>query len=138
MICATHTHSAPAFNIFATPRRRREAAEGRSAEWERALPRKIAAAIVRANEKRENPRRSRVARTRFTLGTNRRLMRADGKIQIAANYPGVADDAARALGAYSTARRQRDRRYSQLSVPRRRAVRGQPALLARLAGLRDG
>ena len=42
LVCATHTHSAPAFNIFATPRADAKPAEGRDLEWERALPEKIA------------------------------------------------------------------------------------------------
>ena len=42
LVCATHTHSAPAFNIFATPRADAKPAEGRDLEWERALPVKIA------------------------------------------------------------------------------------------------
>ena len=40
LISATHTHSAPAFNIFATPRADAKPAEGRDLEWERALPAK--------------------------------------------------------------------------------------------------
>ena len=38
LVCATHTHSAPAFNIFATPRADAKPSEGRSLDWERALP----------------------------------------------------------------------------------------------------
>src|ERR1700688_1758459 len=53
MVCATHTHSGPAFNIFATPRTDAKPVEGRDLEWERALPEKIASAIIRANEKLE-------------------------------------------------------------------------------------
>src|ERR1700675_375934 len=93
MVCATHTHSGPAFNIFATPRADARPSDGRSLEWERAIPEKIASAIIRANENLE-PASLRAASARFTLGTNRRLMRPNGQIQLAANYAGVADDEA--------------------------------------------
>jgi neutral ceramidase len=99
LIGATHTHSAPAFNIFATPRADAKLGDDRSLEWERALPAKIVAAILAANRALE-PVVLKTARARFTLGTNRRLRRADGKIQLAANYAGVADAGALALGAY--------------------------------------
>ena len=99
LVGATHTHSAPAFNIFATPRVNAKAGEDRDADWERALPGKIAAAILAANRALE-PAVLKTAHARFTLGTNRRLLRADGKIQLAANYAGVADDSAFALGAF--------------------------------------
>ncbi len=99
LISATHTHSAPAFNIFATPRADAKVADDRSLEWERALPGKIAEAIIAANRALE-PAVLKTARARFTLGTNRRLLRADGQIQLAANYAGVADDAAVAVGAF--------------------------------------
>lgn len=99
LIGATHTHSAPAFNLFATPRADATISEDRSADWERALPGKIAAAIVAASRALE-PAVLKAVRARFTLGTNRRLLRVDGKIQLAANYSGVADDAAVALGAF--------------------------------------
>src|SRR5882757_6066141 len=87
MICATHTHSGPAFNIFATPRADAKLSEGRSLEWELALPEKIASAIIRANENLA-PASLRAASARFTLGTNRRLMRPSRQIQLAANYHG--------------------------------------------------
>jgi len=102
MVCATHTHSGPTFNIFATPRPDAKPAEGRDLEWERALPEKIASAIIRANEKLE-PASLRAADARFTLGTNRRLRRPGGQIQIAANYQGVADDSAHVLGVFNRA-----------------------------------
>ena len=99
MVCATHTHSAPAFNIFATPRADAKPAEGRDLEWERALPAKIASAIVQANENLE-PATLRAATAQFTLGTNRRLIRPHRQIQIAANRSGPADAEVQALGAY--------------------------------------
>lgn len=99
MICATHTHSGPAFNIFATPRADAKPADGRSLDWERAIPEKIASAIIRANEALE-PASLRASNARFTLGTNRRLMRPSGQIQLAANYQGVADDQAEVLGVF--------------------------------------
>src|SRR5260370_4444244 len=89
MVCATHTHSGPAFNIFATPHVEAKLADGRSLEWERALPEKIASAIIRANENLE-PASLRAASSRFTLGTNLRLMRPNRQIQLAANYHGAA------------------------------------------------
>src|SRR5271169_3678976 len=67
LICAAHTHSAPAFNIFATPRADAKPAEGRDLEWERALPAKIASAIIEAHENLE-PASLRAARAQFTLG----------------------------------------------------------------------
>ena len=97
MVCATHTHSGPAFNIFATPRADAKPADGRSLEWERALPEKIASAILRADKNLESAT-LRAADARFTLGTNRRLMRPNRQIQLAANYQGVADDQANVLG----------------------------------------
>jgi Neutral/alkaline non-lysosomal ceramidase, N-terminal len=101
LVCATHTHSAPAFNIFATPRADAKPAEGRDLEWERALPAKIASAIVQANGNLE-PAMLRAAGAQFTLGTNRRLMRPHRQIQIAANRAGPADAEVQALGAYRT------------------------------------
>src|SRR5258707_11641999 len=99
LVCATHTHSGPAFNIFATPRADAKPSEGRSLEWERALPDKIASAIIRANEALE-PASIRTASAPFTLGTNRRLMRPNGQIQLAANYHGVAEGDAEVLGVF--------------------------------------
>jgi neutral ceramidase len=99
LVCATHTHSAPAFNIFATPRVDAKPAEGRDLEWERALPEKIASAIVQANENLE-PATLRAAVSEFTLGINRRLMRPHGQIQLAANRSGPADAEVSTLGAY--------------------------------------
>lgn len=100
MICATHTHSGPAFNIFATPRPDAKPSEGRSLEWERALPEKIAGAIIRANERLE-PASLRAADAPFTLGTNRRLTRPGGQVQLAANYRGAADGDAKVLGVFN-------------------------------------
>ena len=100
MICATHTHSGPAFNIFATPSADAKPSDGRSLEWERRLPDKIASAIISADENLE-PSSLRAASTRFTLGTNRRLLRPSGQIQLAANYNGVADDKAEVLGVFN-------------------------------------
>ncbi len=99
LICATHTHSAPAFNIFATPRAAAIPADGRDLEWERALPGKIASAIVLAHERLE-PATLRAATARFTLGINRRLMRPNRQIQLAANDAGPADAEVVALGTY--------------------------------------
>ncbi len=99
LICATHTHSGPLFNIFATPRADARPAEDRSIEWERSLPEKIVRAIVDANAGLE-PVRLRAGRGRFTLGTNRRLRRPDGSIQLAANYAGVADAELNVLGVF--------------------------------------
>jgi hypothetical protein len=100
MVCATHTHSGPAFNIFATPHLDAKPTDGRSLEWERALPEKIATAILRADENLE-PATLRATDAPFTLGTNRRLMRPNGQIQLAANYRGVADDQAKVLGVFN-------------------------------------
>jgi neutral ceramidase len=99
MVCATHTHSGPAFNIFATPRAEAKPVDGRSLEWERALPEKIASAIIRANENLE-PASLRAASAPFMLGTNRRLMRPSGQIQLAANYNGVADGETEVIGVF--------------------------------------
>src|SRR5580693_3061826 len=99
LVCATHTHSAPAFNIFATPRVNAKPAEGRDLEWERALPEKIASAIIQASEKLESAT-LRAAASQFTLGINRRLMRPHRQIQLAANRAGPADAEVSTLGAY--------------------------------------
>jgi neutral ceramidase len=99
LVCATHTHSAPAFNIFATPRPDAKPSEGRDLEWERAMPGKIADAIIEANANLE-PATLRAATAPFTLGTHRRLLRPRHQIQIAANHHGPADSQASLLGAY--------------------------------------
>ncbi|HUY26256.1 MAG TPA: neutral/alkaline non-lysosomal ceramidase N-terminal domain-containing protein [Candidatus Binataceae bacterium] len=99
LIGASHTHSGPAFNIFATPRADAKLPADRSLEWERALPAKIAAAIVAANSALE-PAVLKTAHASFSLGTNRRLRRPDGRIQLAANYAGVADSHAQGIGLY--------------------------------------
>jgi neutral ceramidase len=99
LIGATHTHSGPLFNIFATPRADARPADDRSIEWERAFPERIASAVVEANARLE-PARLRAGRGRFALGTNRRLRRPDGSIQLAANYAGVADAELNVMGAF--------------------------------------
>jgi neutral ceramidase len=99
LVCATHTHSAPAFNIFATPRADAKPAEGRDLEWEQALPKKIASAIIQANENLE-PATLRSGSAPFTLGVHRRLLRPHGQIQIAVNRSGPADAEVEALGLY--------------------------------------
>ncbi len=104
MVCATHTHSGPIFNIFATPKRDAKAGDDRDLNWERALPENIARAAIEANNRLE-PITMRVGRGHFTLGTNRRLRRADGSIQLAANYAGVAESELLALGFYSASGR---------------------------------
>ncbi len=100
MVCATHTHSGPIFKIFATPKPDAKAGDDRDLDWERTLPKKIARAAIEANNRLE-PVTMRVGRGHFTLGTNRRLRRADGSIQLAANYAGVAESELLALGFYS-------------------------------------
>ncbi len=101
MVCATHTHSGPQFNIYATPRdgASRKDAPGRDLEWERALPGRITSAIVEANSSLR-PAAIRAASGTFGFGTNRRLIRADGSIQLAPNYAGVADREMKVLGIY--------------------------------------
>jgi neutral ceramidase len=99
LVCATHTHSAPAFNIFATPRADAKPAEGRDLEWERALPERIASAIIQANENLE-PAILRSASAEFTLGVHRRLVRPHRQVQTAANRAGPSDARVEALGAY--------------------------------------
>jgi hypothetical protein len=102
LVAATHTHSAPIFNIHATPRADAKVGDDRSLQWERALPERIAEAIVAASRRME-PAEIRTAGARFALGTNRRLRRPDGSIQLAANYAGVADSEALAMGVYRRA-----------------------------------
>ena len=99
LVCATHTHSAPAFNIFATPRADAKPAESRDLEWERALPEKIASAFIQANENLA-PAILRSASAQFRLGVHRRLMRPHRQVQTAANRSGPADAEVEALGAY--------------------------------------
>jgi hypothetical protein len=92
MVAATHTHSGPTFNIWATPKPdARDAAPDRDLDWERALPEKIAVAITQANANLQPAKVGASKDQRFTLGTNRRLMRPDGTVQLAANYAGVSD-----------------------------------------------
>jgi neutral ceramidase len=100
LIAATHTHSGPAFNIWATPKP--DAHGGgpdRDLEWERSFPERVADAICEANA-RLAPAAMRAARARFTLGTNRRLAMPNGDVLLAPNYAGVADADAQALGLY--------------------------------------
>ncbi len=99
LVCATHTHSAPSFNIFATPRADAKPAKGRDLEWERALPEKIASAIIQADENLE-PAILRSGSAQFTLGVHRRLLRPHRQVQTAANRSGPADARVEALGAY--------------------------------------
>ncbi len=99
IIGATHTHSGPAFNIFATPKPGAQAGYDRDIDWELDLPRKIAATIIEANRKLE-PARIRVAGARFTLGVNRRLLTPTGETRLFPNYAGVADPEVKAMGVY--------------------------------------
>ena len=108
MICATHTHSGPQFNLYATPRNDSgpvDRSPERDLDWERALPDKIAQAIIEADS-RIQPARVRAGGGRFALGTNRRLMRADGSIQLAPNYAGVADAELKALEVLEATREE--------------------------------
>ena len=99
VIGATHTHSGPAFNIFASPKPGAQPAPDRDLDWELDLPRKIAATILEANRKLE-PARIRVAGARFALGANRRLLTPSGETRLFPNYAGVADPEVKALGVY--------------------------------------
>lgn len=97
LVCATHTHSGPMFNIHATPGPDANVGDSRDLGWEVGLPARIAQAAIDANRGLE-PASLRAASARFVLGTNRRLRRPDGTIQLAANYAGVADAQAEVLG----------------------------------------
>ena len=99
MVCATHTHSGPLFNIFATPSAGATGTAERDLNWERALPEKISRTVLEANS-RLRPARIAAASAPFAFGTNRRLMRTDGTIQLAPNYAGIADDELRVLGVF--------------------------------------
>ncbi len=101
MVCATHTHSGPHFNIFSTPSTAHPpaAAVDRDLAWERSLPDRIVAAVADA-ARTMRPAIARAGAGRFGLGTNRRLLRADGSIQLAPNHAGVADNELLALGLY--------------------------------------
>jgi hypothetical protein len=104
LVCATHTHSGPHFNIFATPHGDSSPdASGRDLNWERTLPDKIARAVVEANA-RLRPAAVAAAGVQFGLGTNRRLMRADGTIQLAPNYAGAVDHELKVLGLFASER----------------------------------
>ncbi len=100
LIGATHTHSGPSFNIFATPKPGAQAGPDRDIDWELDLPRKIAAAILEADRNLE-PARIRVAGAHFTLGANRRLLTPSGETRLFSNYAGVADPEVKALGVYT-------------------------------------
>lgn len=103
LIAATHTHSGPAFNIWATPKPdAHDAGPDRNLEWERSFPDRVVDAICEANS-RLAPAVIRAARARFTLGTNRRLTMPNGDVLLAPNYAGVADSEAQALGVYREA-----------------------------------
>lgn len=99
LIGATHTHSGPLFNIFATPKPDAQVGRERDLDWELELPRKIAATILEANHNLE-PVRIRAAGARFALGTNRRLPAPSGAIRLFAHYGGVADPEVKTLGVY--------------------------------------
>src|SRR5262249_33597512 len=100
MVCATHTHSGPHFNPFATPHGNPSSeASGRDLNWERALPGKVARAVLEANAQLQ-PAAIAAAGAQFGLGTNRRLMRTDRTIQLAPNYAGVADHELKVLGLF--------------------------------------
>jgi neutral ceramidase len=99
IIGATHTHSGPSFNLFATPKPGSQAGPDRDLEWEIDLPRKIAATILEANRKLE-PARIRAAGARFTLGANRRLLTPSGEMRLFPNQTGVSDPEVQALGVY--------------------------------------
>lgn len=101
LVAATHTHSGPVFNLYATPRADAKAGSDRNLQWEHALPEKIANAILQASATLQ-PATLRAATVPFTLGTNRRLLRADGRIQLAANYAGIADPEASVLEVRGT------------------------------------
>jgi len=104
MVCASHTHSGPHFNIFATPRGDSSPdATGRDLNWERTLPDRIARAVVDANA-HLRPAAIATASAQFGLGTNRRLMRADGTIQLAPNYAGAVDHELKVLGLFGATR----------------------------------
>ncbi len=99
VIGATHTHSGPAFNLFATPRPGAQPGPDRDLDWELDLPRKIAATILEANRDLE-PVRTRTAGARFALGANRRLLTPGGEMRLFPNYSGVADPEVKAIGIY--------------------------------------
>jgi neutral ceramidase len=102
VVCATHTHSGPMFNIWATPKAEtRDGGPDRDLDWERELPDKISNAVCSANQ-RLRPATIRAASTPFTLGTNRRLRMPNGDTILAANYAGIADDSAQLLGVYDS------------------------------------
>ncbi len=99
IIGATHTHSGPSFNFFATPKRDARIGDDRNLGWELELPGKIAATILDANRTLV-PVRIKAASARCTLGTNRRLATPAGETRLFPNYNGVADPELKALGAY--------------------------------------
>ena len=104
MVCATHTHSGPHFNIFATPRSSSPPdTSGRDLSWERGLPDRIARAVLEANAQLR-PAAVAAAGAQFGLGTNRRLMRAAGTIQLAPNYAGAVDHELKVLGLFAAKR----------------------------------
>lgn len=102
MVCATHTHSGPNFNIFATPRDDSGPVDGgidRDLRWERSLPDKIAQAVIEANAALR-PAIMSAGAGRYSLGTNRRLMRTDGTIQNAPNYTGTTETDLKTVAFY--------------------------------------
>ena len=136
LVCATHTHSAPAFNIFATPRADAKPAEGRDLEWERALPEKDRVGDhpgQRKSRARDSPLRIRSVHARSPSPADASAS-ANSDCRKSRRSIRCSSRSARRVSRG----RNSDRVPDELSMPRRRAMRGQPALLARLARLRDG
>ncbi len=90
-VAATHSHSAPIFNIWKSPASPEGRAHGgRDRAWEHALPERVAATIVDAWERRQ-PAQVAFAQGTADIGANRRCPTADGGIRLIPYDAGVAD-----------------------------------------------
>lgn len=92
-VCATHTHSAPAFNLWKTPASPEGSPRfGLDRAWECAFPERIAATVIDAWEARR-PARVAFGHSTAHIGANRRCPTAEGGIRLIPYDDGPADHA---------------------------------------------
>ena len=90
-VCATHTHSAPFFNLWKSPSSPDGSPQaGRDRAWEHALPQRIAETVVAAWDSRE-PATVAFAQGTADIGANRRCPTADGGVRLIPYDAGPAD-----------------------------------------------
>ena len=92
-VAATHTHSAPFFNLWKSPATPEGPARpGRDVAWEYALPEHVADTIVGAWRARQ-PASVAFVEASADIGANRRCPTADGDVRLIPYDDGVADHA---------------------------------------------